>query len=59
MSETDQNFQANSEIDLGFWMSPTVHVSRDTLYRAIAETEALADWLEEYMFAAQYNRTIT
>ena len=39
-------------------MSPTVHVSRDTLYRAIAETEALADWLEEYMFASRYNRPI-
>ena len=28
---------------------PTVHVSRDMLYRAIAETEMLTDWLEEHM----------
>ena len=55
MSETDWHFQENWEIDLGFWMNPTVHVSRDKLYRAIAETEMLTDWLEEYMFAARYN----
>ena len=58
MSDSDRKIQDNSEIDLGFWMSPTVHVYRDTLYRAITETEALADWLEKYMFAARYKRPI-
>ena len=27
-------------------MRPDVHVSRDILYRAISETETLADWFE-------------
>ena len=37
-------------------MNPSVYVSRDTLYGAIYETEKLAEWLEEYMFAARYNQ---
>ena len=55
MSTADRNLQDNSEINSGFLMSLTVHVSREALYRAISETETLADWLEEYMFAARYN----
>ena len=58
MSDSDRKIQDNLEMDLGFWMSPTVHVYRDMLYRAITETEALADWLEEYMFAALQKRPI-
>ena len=49
MSEADRNIQDDLEIDLGIWLIPTVHVSSDTLYRAIAETEMLTDWLEEYL----------
>ena len=59
LSDTDQNFQNHSEIDLGFWMSPSVHVSREMLYCAIAETEALADWLEKYMFDARQDQPIS
>ena len=55
MSEADRNIQDDLEIDLGIWLVPTVHVSRDTLYRALAETEMLTDWLEEYLFAARNN----
>lgn len=36
------------------WMSPTVHVSRETLFAAIDQVEALGGWLEGRMFAAKY-----
>ena len=54
MSEFDRDLLDNSEIGRGIWMNPTIHVSRDTLYRAIAETEMLSDWLEEYLLKAWY-----
>ena len=55
MSEAERNIQDDLEVDLGVWLVPTVYVSRDTLYRAIAETEMLTDWLEKYMSAARDN----
>jgi hypothetical protein len=36
------------------WMSPAVHVSRETLFAAIEQVEALGEWLEERMFDAMY-----
>jgi hypothetical protein len=36
------------------WMSPSLHVPRDKLMAAVANVEALCEWLEEKMFAAQY-----
>ena len=38
----------------GLWMSPSLHVPRDKLMAAIANVEALCDWLEEKMFDAKY-----
>lgn len=52
MGEFERDLLDNSEIGSEIWMNPTIHVFRDTLYRAIAETEMLTDWLEEYMLAA-------
>ena len=56
ISESDRDLLDNLEIGSGIWMNPSVYVSRDTLYGAIYETEKLAEWLEEYMFAARYNQ---
>ena len=54
MSEFDRDLLDNSEIGSGVSMNPTLHVSRDTLYRAISEAEMLSDWLEEYLLKAWY-----
>lgn len=56
MSEIDQKIYADPEMEGVFWMSPSVHVSRDALYAAIEETEKLTEWLEEYMLAVRYGR---
>lgn len=38
------------------WLIPEVHVSREALFAAIAQVEALAEWLEPQMIAARYSR---
>ena len=39
-----------------FMLHARIHVSRDRLFQAIDETEKLAGWLEERMFARKYRR---
>ena len=57
MSETDQKiYDIYPEMRNLSWMSPAVHVSRETFYQAIDETEKLTGWLEEHMLAVLYRR---
>src|SRR5690606_5787092 len=53
MSEREAKlFQESDEPRL--FMSPSVHVSRDKLMKAIEQVEFLCEWLEEKMFDAKY-----
>ena len=54
MSESDRNLLDDVELERGYLINPTVHVSSKTLRQAIAETEKLAAWLEEHFFAFKY-----
>jgi hypothetical protein len=45
-------FQENDE--LGLFMSPSLHVSRDKLMKAIEQVECLCQWLEERMSETKY-----
>ncbi len=56
VSETDRKKYADPELDSIFWMSPSVHVSREMLFAAIEQVETLAEWLEEHMRAVRYGR---
>jgi hypothetical protein len=47
ISETEQKIYSDPEMRAISWMSPAVYVSRETLFSAIDQVEALADWLEE------------
>lgn len=38
------------------WMNPSVHVSRELLFRALEQVDTLAEWLEPCMFEAKYGR---
>jgi hypothetical protein len=49
-------FQENDEPSL--FMSPSLHVSRDKLMKAIEQVESLCEWLEEKMLEARYPRTL-
>lgn len=40
--------------DTGLWMSPSLHVPRNKLMAAIANVEAMCEWLEEMMLDAKY-----
>lgn len=55
-SDIERKMNADPEIEGGFFMSPAVHVSREALYRAIEEVEALAEWLDARIVAARYRR---
>lgn len=48
MSESERQIKA---MEAEFLMRPTVYVSPETLYQAVAEMEKLTDWLEEQMLA--------
>ena len=52
VSETDRKKYADPELDGIFWMSPSVHVSREMLFAAIEQVEKLAEWLEEHIRAS-------
>jgi hypothetical protein len=39
---------------LSSWFSPNIHVSMDKMLSAIGQVEALANWLEDRMFAAKF-----
>ena len=54
MSEHDLDLLDDVDLERGYLITPTVHVSSKTLRQAIAETEKLAAWLEEHMFAYMY-----
>ena len=57
MSETDRKiYDVYPEMKSLPWMNPAVHVSRETLYQAIDETEKLTGWLEGHMLAVQYRQ---
>ena len=56
MSEYDLNLLDDVDLERGYLITPTVHVSSKTLRRAIAETEKLAAWLEEHMLAYLYHK---
>lgn len=54
MSEQDiAMFNDTANADISF-LRPAVHVSRDQLLVAIAETEKLAGWLEEHMIMKRW-----
>jgi hypothetical protein len=54
VSEADDRMFSDPEMAAVAWMSPTVHVSRESLDAAIGEVEKLAEWLEPKMFAAKF-----
>lgn len=56
ISEMERKEYADSAWEGISWMNPSVHFSRQTLFVAIEQVEALAEWLEERMFAAKYGR---
>ncbi|PTU68634.1 hypothetical protein [Chromobacterium haemolyticum] len=43
------------DVEYTYW-TPRLHISKETLFDAIKQVEVLAEWLEEKMFAAKYNR---
>lgn len=49
----DPFFVSEVERKMLGWMAPPLHVSRDGLFEAISEVEALANWLEGAMLAAR------
>lgn len=49
---------ADPEMAAITWLIPEVHVSRKALFVAIAQVEALAEWLEPRMIAARYPRRL-
>lgn len=54
ISESERAMSLESELgDISF-MSPSVHVDREMLHRAIAEAENLVDWLEPLFFAVKH-----
>jgi len=53
ISESERKIYCNAEMRNIPWMSPTVHVSRETLFAAIDQVEALGEWLEERRFDAK------
>jgi hypothetical protein len=54
ISQADDRIFSDPEMAAVAWMSPAVHVSRESLYASIEEVEKLAEWLEPKMFAAKY-----
>ncbi len=53
ISEYERNFNV---VEAEFLMRPTVYVSPEMLYQAVAEMEKLTDWLEEQMLDVLYKR---
>ena len=56
MSEFDRARLDARELEQGFLMNPSVHVSPKLLERAITETERLASWLEGHLVAIRSGR---
>ena len=56
VSETERKIYSDPELDGMYWMSPSVHVSREMLFTAIEQVETLAEWLEEHMRAVRDGR---
>lgn len=47
INDTDKDLFLVSDANHCFFMNPTLHVSRETLFTAIEEVELLAKWLEK------------
>ena len=56
VSETERKMYADSEMEGVFWMSLSVHVSREALFTAIEEVESLAEWIDERIIAVRDGR---
>lgn len=54
VSEIEHKMHLAPEMEGGFWMIPSVHVSREALFTAIDEVEKLTEWLDERMVATRY-----
>jgi hypothetical protein len=54
VSEFERKLYSDHDMEGISWMSPAVHVSRETLFAAIEEVETLAEWLEERMLERKY-----
>lgn len=58
MSDTERAMFSDPQIASTSWLSPTVHVSRDALFRAIEQVEMFGKWLEPKMLEAKFPRRI-
>jgi hypothetical protein len=54
--DTEKAIFADERMRTTPWMSPTVHVTKETLFAAIEQVETLCEWLENRMVAAKYPR---
>lgn len=53
LSDTERAMLSDAEMATINWLEPSVHVSRDNLFHAIEQTDALATWLEKHLLAAR------
>jgi hypothetical protein len=54
MSDQDRAMFSNSDFEDLSFLDPSVHVSRDQLFKAIEETEKLTDWLESHLIVKRW-----
>lgn len=51
VSEIERKMNADPDVEGGFLVAPSVHVSPEALFTAVEEVEKLAEWFEERMLA--------
>jgi hypothetical protein len=56
VSSMERRMSEESGFESNLIMAPSIYVSRDSPFIAIAEVEKLAEWLEEKMFDRKYQR---